>query len=439
MRTCLGMIAKFIAVILAMLFIVVTVLALLLLTVETQLLAPNVYKRVLAEQRIYERAPALVAETLARGVINPCADDPELEQCKTEGKSAPSENPLIAALPSASLEFQDCLKRGVGAEAFAALVGATREPKSNEIKQIQSCMKQYGVPTGLKLQQGGPPLYLWILDQSDWEAVLSVLLPAAWTQAQTESVLDQVFAYLDSKTEIVKFSLVELKARIAGDVGVATFLQLVRAQPPCTKQDLDQFINPGVGGGPDQFLHCRPPEALLQNVTPAIKKNLADVAAKLPDEAILIQPPQTPTAPAQEGFLRAGSPLGSSPREAVGRFRLATRALLIVAAALLLLVTLFGVRSWQGWLRWWGIPFLIVGSICGGFALIAWLQMDWAIATYVVPKLPLTMPPNLAQAGLSVGRQIAQTFITGLGIAAGIIGAVGAAMLVAAASKPQVQ
>jgi hypothetical protein len=96
---------------------------------------------------------------------------------------------------------------------------------------------------------------------------------------------------------------------------------------------------------------------------------------------------------------------------------------------LLLLVTLFGVRSLRGWLRWWGILFLLVGLAGLGLAMAALPAMDWAIATYVVDRLPPAMSSNLAQAGLDLGRYIMRTLVTWVGGEAGVIALAGLVLL----------
>jgi len=62
--------------------------------------------------------------------------------------------------------------------------------------------------------------------------------------------------------------------------------------------------------------------------------------------------------------------------------RLAIRLSPLLPLALLLLVTLFGVRSLKGFLRWWGIPLLIVGVIAVVGAAMIPLLLNWAIVTY---------------------------------------------------------
>jgi hypothetical protein len=118
--------------------------------------------------------------------------------------------------------------------------------------------------------------------------------------------------------------------------------------------------------------------------------------------------------------------------------------ILLLPAALLLLVTLFGVRSFKCWLRWWGIPFLFVGLIAGGLAVIALPLLDWGTAMMLArDRLSVSaFSSNLLQTALNLGRSVVREYVGALGLQAALIGLSGFGMLLFSffiRSKPKAQ
>jgi hypothetical protein len=404
----LNLLSKFIAFIFAVLFVVTALLALLLFNVGRQLFDPGLYKRALVEQHIYEKFPALVAEQLAF-------------QLAYAEKHAGIDTENMTA----SAELETCLRRALGDEAFNAIAGFEREPDDVEIEQMRSCFAQYGKIEGDG--GGGPPPGLASLTSADWEAMLSILIPRAWMQTQAESVIDQAFASLDSDAPAppITVSLAELRVHLAGGAVVEAFLYAVHGRPPCTNEQLAV-----IASGPLQDLPtCRPPEAMLNNMAQEGAQVLGEAIGKIPDEVNLSETFRGEGGSSERPPSQGSGPLGDNPREALRRIRWGLNLSPLLPAVLLLLVTLFGVRSLRGWLRWWGILFLLVGLAGLGLAMAALPAMDWAIATYVVDRLPPAMSSNLAQAGLDLGRYIMRTLVTWVGGEAGVIALAGLVLL----------
>lgn len=424
-----GCIARFIALGCAILFVITTLLALTLFNIDQQLLNAGSYKRALAQERIYERFPSLAAELAWRmSAYNPCVENPGLERCKLEEPSPPNEHLLFPVYKSPSPGLKNCLIRALGENAYATLANGKRQATSAEIEPTRLCMRQFGVPDSLVSGKSGPPLYTWMLDRSDLEAILSALLPTAVLQTLTENFLDQFFDYLDAKTDAVKISLVEFKARLTGDAGMTILLRLLRAQPPCTKEQLTRLTGIGASTEIDKMLACRPPEETLTKIAPQIQTAARSAIAKLPDEAVLPLPSRREIANSSS---KAEGPEGVIKMLPLIRLILRTSPLLPLG--LLLTITLFGVRSFKGLLLWWGVPFLAVGIIGGGFAVIAYLIMDWSMARLVPADSALVMgfTSNAMQAAKDVGRDIFRAPAIWIGVEAGIIGLLGFAFLLA--------
>jgi hypothetical protein len=93
----------------------------------------------------------------------------------------------------------------------------------------------------------------------------------------------------------------------------------------------------------------------------------------------------------------------------------------------LLLVTLFAVRSFKSWMRWWGIPIFISGTIALGLGISALLALNVAWTMYIVPRIPPFIPADMAGIGHELVRSIAHTISKWIVLQAIILLAVGLA------------
>ncbi|MBI1801992.1 MAG: hypothetical protein HYR71_10240, partial [Chloroflexi bacterium] len=427
----INFIFKLIALVFAALFIAATVLVLLLYTVNTRVASPDLYTRALADARLYERLPAAVGEIMEGGIgFNPCAENPDQPECKAEGGGAPAESPLSALFRSPSPQLQACMTQALGAEAFDQLARSQRQPKSRDITLIRPCLREFGVPAGL-LPEGGAPVYFIMLNGSDYEMIVSSLLPAGALQTMVEDVIGQAFAYLDFKTDTIKISLVALKQRATGDAGINVLLRLLRAQPACTAQQLAQWAGLVGGASLGAMPICRVPDEIITGAAPLIRQGLAQILSTVPDEAVLLSAPQSGNQAGQSAPGATSAPQAEDPRVAIQRARTFISLSPLVPAALLLLVTVFGVRSRKGWLRWWGIPLLLAGLIGVGMALAAAPLADWAYPTYVVAKLPPVVGPGARRMVGDRIRRIAGALAGSLGLSASIVALAGLALVTA--------
>ncbi|MBU2611697.1 MAG: hypothetical protein KJ606_12250 [Chloroflexi bacterium] len=375
MRKVLTFFARFIAAIFAILFVITAVLALLLFNVERQLFNPNLYKRALTEQQIYKHLPGIIGELLTTSMsYNPCA-----------------QNPLVCE--DISAELRACYTQRLGEERYTALASGQDQPTEVEKEAIQPCQEKYGAPTENGGGQGGPPAFMRNLTARDWETIIAILLPPAELKALAENTLDQIFAYLDGKTDSVKIPLSKLKERITGPAGQDAIQQLIIAQPPCTGEQLVQMAA-GALGGEGGMVFCNPPEEILAIMLPELQSQLGSLATKIPDEAVIIKPYTGPL-----GATPGGGPLSADPFTTIRYVRLGLRWSPLLPFAFLLLVTLFGVRSLKGWLRWWGIPIFFAGGITLVLGIALLPAMNWAWNAFVIPKIPPFLPADIGRIG----------------------------------------
>jgi len=188
-----------------------------------------------------------------------------------------------------------------------------------------------------------------------------------------------VFAYLNGETDSASNSLVKLRERLSGQAGRDAILQLIAAQPLCTDEQLAEMAAGMLGGG-EVMVICAPPEEILAILMPQLQNQLTALVTQIPDKAMIIKP-SSRSAP-------SSGPLGNDPIKVIRTVRLGLRLSPLLPLGLLLLVTLFGVRSLKGWLRWWGIPFFFAGAIAlvPGIAMLP--ALNWAWNNFLVPRIP---------------------------------------------------
>jgi len=392
MRKFCTVIARFIATIFAILFVITTILALLLTTINRQMFKANLYKNALAEQNIYEHLPEIVGVALTSSFLSdPCA-----------------QNQLACNIDGASPELQACLTTALGPDAYEAIGSGQRSPTNAELQLAQPCLDQYGSHQTASPQSGtggpggesGMPSFMQNLTAADWQAILTILLPPDDLQTMTESMLVQMFAYLNGETDTVTVPLDKLKERLTGPAGTDLIMQLINSQPPCTGQDLAQMASGTSNGG---MVLCKPPEFVLPIVVSLLQELLNAAATQLPGKATIIKPPSPGTLPSGTG------PFGADPITTIRMVRLIMRLSPLLPLAFLLLVTLFAVRSLRSWMRWWGIPIFVSGAIALGLGISALPALNTAWTMYIVPRIPPFIPADIAGIGQELVRSIVHT------------------------------
>jgi hypothetical protein len=332
MRSLLSILAKTVVIFSAILFVATTALALLIFNLERGAFNPDTYKQAFANQALYTRLPKIMGQALATSTsLNPCND-----------------NPIACGARERSPEAQACLESALGQEAYQALAGNKRKPTEAELQSAQACLKQYGYEqTG---KQGGPPSFLQNLSAGEWESIISALLPPEELRALSDQTLDAVFAYLNGEVDSAQLSLIPLKQRLAGPNGMEVVQQMLNAQPPCTLDQLAQMV--GAALTEQEVSMCKPPEEAMSLLTPFIETQLQAATQSIPDGVTLIS--------------ASANGVASDPRRILNNLRWTARLSPLVPLAFLLGITLFAVRTLRGWLKWWGIPFIISGIITLG-------------------------------------------------------------------------
>jgi hypothetical protein len=338
---------RLMAVLLCLLFIVTIVVVLLLVNADSLLLSPTVYQNALVRERIYERLPDLAAAQIYME-MHPAGEGATWES---------GGNPLQYAGPEAS----DCSRSALGEQAFRDILGGIRRPSQQEIDAMAQC----GV--GGSVSSSGAPVFFKTLSQDQWASILRALVPADWLQSQVESVLTQSFQILEKPGAPLSLTIDmrELKNRLTGPAGTDAVLQIIQTLPDCTSGNLPDVTNPS------QLLQCKPPDALQGLLKPLIAKALTDATAEIPDQLDVVKQLRDSGALNVEAL---GLPLG--PRQLLQVGRWVVRLSPILCIAILLIVSLLVVRSWKGFLRWWGYPLLTAGVAVLLTAIVLWVGLD---------------------------------------------------------------
>jgi hypothetical protein len=228
-------------------------------------------------------------------------------------------------------------------------------------------------------ENGSAVPFLQILTIEDWQSSIALLLPPEELKQMGDQALDATFDYLNGKTDSATLSLVPVKTRLAGDAGTQMVLQIVRRQPACTPDQLQQMAV-GLFGG--QIVLCNPPDEAVNLMMPFIQTEVQAMVALFPNEVTFIP-----------GTL-SGTP--ADPRRELNTLRSAIKLTPILPALLLIGILLFAVRSLVDWLTWWGWPLMVAGGASVLLALFGSPIVAAVLRLVIQTQGVIFIPPALA-------------------------------------------
>ena len=123
---------------------------------------------------------------------------------------------------------------------------------------------------------------------------------------------------------------------------------------------------------------CKPPAELIPMLTPAIQGQMQLAAQAVPDQITIIN-----------------APTENDPRIKLQTARMVMRLSPILPLLFLLVMTVLTVNSLKSWLKWWGIPFTIIGVIASLMSLGGAPIFGAVFQRILVNRLPAFLPTIL--------------------------------------------
>jgi hypothetical protein len=214
----------------------------------------------------------------------------------------------------------------------------------------------YTDPNQLRLE-GLPCINVSEFSRKDWTLITVQLTPPTWIKAQTESLIDQVFALPENNDPepALWISTLEFKNLLAGSEGFTFYQGLIAEKHTCTFNDIFDITAWALNPYGSCLAVCRP----LEIVDLVVEQILPTLAQSIPENYSL-----TPFIGA-EVLIEIRQYLIYAER---------TRTAAIIAAlsafALLLLTLLSrSARTCSGWLISWGGPLTLAGLLIVGEAI----------------------------------------------------------------------
>lgn len=266
-----------------------------------------------------------------------------------------------------------------------------------------------------------PRAYLALLPAENWETVFRALLPVNVSQPMTEQAITSVFDYLNGESETAALYLVEFKSHLTGPAGTNALLAILRAQPPCTIEQIANLTIGSLFGQSVEFILCNPSDELLSLFQPLLQVQLQSIASTIPDSVNL-----TPDAASAE-----------HPLDGLRALRAILRFSPLIPLGLLFLITILAVRDLKSWLDWWGIPLLISGLLGIALSAAAHPIFQWTFQIYLAPRFPPTLPASLVDASRDLMSAALSGVATPIVIQAAALALIGIIMLLATRLKKQ--
>lgn len=247
--------------------------------------------------------------------------------------------------------------------------------------------------TSLIADQSQFPLMLSGMSKEAWEAFFHTLLPPETLKVMGDEALNSIFAYLNMQTDSAGLNLAPLKSSMVSDRGVQAVFSLLSTQPDCTFIQIAQMAINLFSGDQPEF--CNPPAELHPAFTPIIQGQLQLMSAMIPDQVTLISAPPE-----------------NDPRQGLQTARLYMRLSPILPLTLLLGLTILAVRSLKGWLSWWGVSFILTGSIAFVMSLLGAPVLGAIFQRILVRRMSNYLPTLLLDHASDLASAMVQTLLS---------------------------
>jgi hypothetical protein len=204
------------------------------------------------------------------------------------------------------------------------------------------------IPTagGLLLEEGP----LSVVSGTDLEVIARELAPPDWLQAQIERAVRDLVAVAEEPERKqmpgLVISLRQIKVRALDEPGDRALSIAVEALPVCAPGRLPLEFD-------SDTPVCKPPDVDLNPFLSRLKTLLGPLVERVPDTFVVGWQPE------QQDVLEDLRQTGQT----LDRLRFALLLLVALNLALLALIWVLAVRSPAEWLRWTGVPLLLLGLL----------------------------------------------------------------------------
>ncbi len=260
-------------------------------------------------------------------------------------------------------------------------------------------------------RSGDVPPTFRALSEEQLRSVVRTVLPPEALRPIADSFVRAIVAAGSGSDDPATISFATLKARLLSGGAFDAYLQVIRAQPPCA----DSEVRAVVANAATDLPECRPPEAAIAELRPAVQSSLDELVGGIPDER------------------GVSDVLGLPVRSTLSTFRTALLLSPLVPIVFLLLTVALGARSRRGVLRWWGAVLAIGGGTVATLAIVTPRLFEQQWAGSIEPGLGSSLSPALLGIGYDMGSAIILAFATALAIIAAIVALVGVTSLITAA------
>lgn len=268
------------------------------------------------------------------------------------------------------------------------------------------------------------PSDLLRLTQDDWQVMLSDILTPASLKAQAESVIDQIFVYVNTPGMPLKLkvSLVDFKQKLGAEEGYRAVMHIIALQPACSSDEWAQIVNNASAAQFEDIPYCRPPDEVLAASDPYIRAAIHEVVAAIPNETTLNP---------NEGSTNSTAKTNDG-RVSIQRVRRYILISLCLPAGLFLLIAVFGLRSFTSGGLWLGLPLMVTGLFIFVAAVVAWMLPTWLIARNTSGQVTMQgVAPGVTQMLVDVGTSLAHTAARTLGIVSIVLIVLGMGLVIA--------
>jgi hypothetical protein len=266
-------------------------------------------------------------------------------------------------------------------------------------------------PGGLLLLEGP----LSVVSGPDLEAIARELAPPTWLRDQIERAIRDlvVVAQRQDLERLPGFviSLREVKARTLGEPGDRALAIVLNALPVCGADRQPLELNSDIPV-------CKPAGVDLGSFASQLKLLLVPLVQRVPDTyRVSWQPEQRQVL---DDLQRAGQTLD--------QLRIGLLLLTALSLALLGLIWVLAVRSAAEWLRWTGLPILMVGVMVLLAAFLIPRLVAWGIDSQAL-ALEENLPIPLAHAMEGAIQEFSLALFRPAWVVGGVLAALGFVMM----------